>query len=41
MEVALLTNLIWGPKGFAREVLYQLGHESPPQTRPEIMHRLH
>jgi len=41
MEVALLTNPTWDPEGFAREVLYQLGHESPPQTRPEIMHRLH
>ena len=41
MEVALLTNPTWNPEGFAREVLYQLGQDEPPQSRPEIMHRLH
>ena len=41
MEVALLTNPTWNPEGFAREVLYQLGHDTPPQSRPEVMHRLH
>jgi general secretion pathway protein A len=39
-EVALLNNPRWSAEEFLREVLYQLGDESPLESRAQIIHRL-
>ena len=40
-EVAMLPNPSWSPDDFLREILYQLGEDSPLETRSQVVHRLH
>ncbi|MGH7326232.1 MAG: ExeA family protein [Candidatus Rokuibacteriota bacterium] len=40
-EIGLLTNPSWTPVDFLREVLYQLGVETPVRSKPELLHQLH
>src|SRR2546426_9512138 len=39
-EIGLLTNPSWTPVEFLREILYQLGVETPEKSKPELLHRL-
>jgi type II secretory pathway predicted ATPase ExeA len=39
-EIALLTNPSWTPIDFLREVLYQLGVDTPERNKPELLHQL-
>lgn len=39
-EIGLLTNPSWTPVDFLREVLYQLGVETPETRKPELLHLL-
>ncbi|MBI4247735.1 MAG: AAA family ATPase [Candidatus Rokubacteria bacterium] len=39
-EIGLLTNPGWSPVDFLREVLYQLGQETPETRKPELLHLL-
>jgi type II secretory pathway predicted ATPase ExeA len=39
-EIGLLTNPAWTPLDFLREVLYQLGVDTPGQSKPELLHQL-
>ena len=39
-EIGLLTNPSWTPVDFLREVLYQLGIETPETRKPELLHLL-
>jgi type II secretory pathway predicted ATPase ExeA len=40
-EVALLTNPSWSADEFLKEILYQLGEDSPLESRSQVVHRLH
>jgi type II secretory pathway predicted ATPase ExeA len=39
-EIGLLTNPSWTPVEFLREVLYQLGVDTPEKSKPELLHQL-
>jgi general secretion pathway protein A len=39
-EIGLLTNPSWDALDFLREVLYQLGTETPPRSKVELLHEL-
>ena len=39
-DVGLLTNPCWGPVDFLREVLYQLGQDTPERNKPDLLHIL-
>jgi len=39
-EIGLLTNPRWSAADFLREVLYQLGVETPERNKPELLHML-
>jgi general secretion pathway protein A len=39
-EIGLLTSPSWNAVDFLREVLYQLGQETPETSKPELLHRL-
>src|SRR3989442_5247390 len=40
-EIGLLTNPSWNAIDFLREVLYQLGVETPERSRTDLLHLLH
>src|SRR2546425_11293697 len=40
-EIGLLTNPSWNAVDFLREVLYQLGVETPERSKTELLHLLH
>ena len=39
-EIGLLTNPSWPVADFMREVLYQLGVDTPEKSKPELLHQL-
>jgi type II secretory pathway predicted ATPase ExeA len=39
-EIALLTNPVWSPVDFLREILYQLGIETSERGKPELLHQI-
>jgi type II secretory pathway predicted ATPase ExeA len=39
-EIGLLTNPSWTAIDFLREILYQLGVETPEKAKPELLHKL-